>query len=42
LSLSPGLPDFGLIFQSLLGGIIILGIGWTCFRLWRHLFMDLL
>ncbi|TRU96807.1 MAG: ABC transporter permease [Microcystis wesenbergii Mw_QC_S_20081001_S30D] len=42
LSLSHGLPDFGLIFQSLLGGIIILGIGWTCFRLWRHLFMDLL
>ncbi|MEG3436223.1 ABC transporter permease [Pannus brasiliensis CCIBt3594] len=42
LSLSPGLPDFGLIGRSLLGGIVILGIGWSCFRAWRHLFMDLL
>jgi ABC-type polysaccharide/polyol phosphate export permease len=42
LSLSRDLPNLALIGQSLLGGIIILGIGWSCFRAWRHLFMDLL
>jgi ABC-type polysaccharide/polyol phosphate export permease len=42
LSLSNHLPNLNLIGQSLLGGIIILGIGWSCFRAWRHLFMDLL
>lgn len=42
ISISAELPDFGLISQALLSGIIILGIGWTCFRSWRHLFMDLL
>jgi ABC-2 type transport system permease protein/lipopolysaccharide transport system permease protein len=42
LSLSPHLPNLSLIGQSLLGGIIILGIGWSCFRASRHLFMDLL
>lgn len=42
ISISAEFPDFSLIGQSLLTGIIILGIGWSCFRSWRHLFMDLL
>jgi ABC-2 type transport system permease protein/lipopolysaccharide transport system permease protein len=42
LSLSPHPPNVNLIAQSLLGGIIILSVGWSCFRAWRHLFMDLL
>jgi ABC-2 type transport system permease protein/lipopolysaccharide transport system permease protein len=42
ISISSQLPDFGLIGQSLLNGLIILGFGWFCFRNWRHLFMDLL
>jgi ABC-2 type transport system permease protein/lipopolysaccharide transport system permease protein len=42
ISISAHSPDFSLIAQSLLSGVVILGIGWTCFRSWRHLFMDLL
>jgi len=36
------LPDFHLLLGSLLSGIIMLGLGWGCFRWWRSQFMDLL
>ena len=42
IALSTALPDFSLIGQSLLSGVIILALGWSCFHSWRHLFMDLL
>jgi len=42
IALSAALPDFSLIGQSLLSGVIILALGWSCFHRWRHLFMDLL
>ncbi|WP_309732208.1 ABC transporter permease [Chamaesiphon sp. OTE_75_metabat_556] len=35
-------PDLFLILRSLLSGIIILAIGWTCFNWLRPKFMDLL
>lgn len=42
ISLSGALPDLNLIGQALLGGTIVLAVGWSCFHGWRHLFMDLL
>jgi ABC-type polysaccharide/polyol phosphate export permease len=42
ISLSGALPDVNLIGQSLLSGMIILALGWSCFHWWRHSFMDLL
>jgi ABC-type polysaccharide/polyol phosphate export permease len=42
ISLSGSSPNLGLIWGSLLSGVIILVLGWTCFHLWRHQFMDLL
>ena len=42
IALSAALPDFSLIGQSLLSGVIILALGWSWFHSWRHLFMDLL
>ncbi|MBD2692559.1 ABC transporter permease [Anabaena catenula] len=42
ITLSGSPPDLGLIWGALLGSIIILSLGWTCFHLWRHQFMDLL
>ncbi len=42
ITLSGSPPDLGLIWGALLSGIIILALGWTCFHLWRHQFMDLL
>ncbi|MBH8552387.1 ABC transporter permease [Nostocaceae cyanobacterium CENA357] len=42
ITLSGNLPDLSLIWGALLSGIIILTLGWTCFQLWRHQFMDLL
>ncbi|MBD2168742.1 ABC transporter permease [Calothrix membranacea FACHB-236] len=42
LTLSGTLPDFSLIGSALLSGIIIMSLGWVCFHLWRHQFMDLL
>lgn len=36
------LPSLSLLAGSLLSGMIMLGIGWLCFRSWRSLFMDLL
>mgnify|MGYP000040534201 FL=1 len=42
ITLSGAPPDLGLIWGALLSGIIILSLGWTCFHLWRHQFMDLL
>ena len=42
ITLSGASPDLGLIWGALLSGIIILALGWTCFHLWRHQFMDLL
>ncbi len=42
ITLSGSSPDLSLVLYSLLSGIIILSLGWTCFHLWRHQFMDLL
>ncbi|MEH2267218.1 MAG: ABC transporter permease [Nostoc sp.] len=42
ITLSGALPDLSLIWGALLSGIIILSLGWVCFHLWRHQFMDLL
>ncbi|TAF07250.1 MAG: ABC transporter permease [Nostocales cyanobacterium] len=42
ITLSGTLPDLGLMWGALLSGIIILSLGWTCFHIWRHQFMDLL
>jgi ABC-type polysaccharide/polyol phosphate export permease len=42
ITLSGASPDLGLIWGALLSGIIIVTLGWTCFHLWRHQFMDLL
>ncbi|MDB9319771.1 MULTISPECIES: ABC transporter permease [Cyanophyceae] len=42
ITLSGSPPDLGLIWGALLSGIIILSLGWICFHLWRHQFMDLL
>ncbi|MEA5513694.1 ABC transporter permease [Nodularia sp. UHCC 0506] len=42
ISLSGALPDLNLVWGALLSGIIILSLGWACFQLWRHQFMDLL
>lgn len=35
-------PEIGLLVRSLLGGLVIFGLGWSCFRSWRSQFMDLL
>lgn len=40
--LSGSTPDVSLVLGALLSGVVILGLGWTCFRLWRSQFMDLL
>ncbi len=42
ISLSSDLPDSILIAHSFLNGIIILILGWICFRAWQKQFMDLL
>jgi ABC-type polysaccharide/polyol phosphate export permease len=42
ISLSGTLPNFYLITQSLLSGVIFLGLGLSCFCWWRRSFMDLL
>lgn len=42
ITLSGNVPDVNLIVGALLSGIIILSLGWVCFQLWRHQFMDLL
>lgn len=42
ISLNPELPDLNLIGQSLLSGVIILALGWFCFKMWKNKFMDLL
>lgn len=42
IALSTSLPDLELIMGALLSGVIILAVGWICFQLWRHQFMDLL
>ncbi len=42
IALSAALPDWGLIGNALLSGIIILSLGWFCFQMWRSQFMDLL
>ena len=42
ITLSGTLPDLDLISHSLLGGIIIFVLGWSCFRRLQPLFMDLL
>jgi ABC-type polysaccharide/polyol phosphate export permease len=35
-------PDLILIARALLSGVVILALGWACFRGWRSQFMDLL
>jgi len=40
--LSGAPPDLGLIAGSVVGGLIIFGLGWSCFQVWRSQFMDLL
>jgi ABC-type polysaccharide/polyol phosphate export permease len=42
ISLSGAFPNFMLIGDAILRGLIVLVFGWVCFRLWRHQFMDLL
>lgn len=42
IALSGALPDFTMIGQSCLSGVIILALGWSCFRAWQSQFMDLL
>lgn len=42
ISLTGTFPDIFLICQALLNGLIIFGLGWSCFRWWQPLFMDLL
>ncbi|MBF2067138.1 MAG: ABC transporter permease [Calothrix sp. C42_A2020_038] len=42
ISLSGAFPDFILISHALLSSVVMLTIGWFCFKLWRHQFMDLL
>jgi lipopolysaccharide transport system permease protein len=42
ISLSGDLPDFALIGHALLNGLILLALGWFCFRSWQKNFMDLL
>ena len=42
IALSGTLPDVHFIVQSLLSGIIFFALGLSCFRWWRHSFMDLL
>jgi ABC-type polysaccharide/polyol phosphate export permease len=42
ISLSGLLPNWLLIGDALLRGVITLVLGWVCFHWWRHQFMDLL
>jgi ABC-type polysaccharide/polyol phosphate export permease len=42
ITLSGTFPDLFLISGALLSGIIIFSLGWSCFHIWRHQFMDLL
>jgi lipopolysaccharide transport system permease protein len=42
ITLYSDLPDLGLAGESLLSGVIILVLGWSCFHWWRSQFMDLL
>lgn len=42
ISISGHLPDLALIGHALLNGVIMLVLGWTCFRGWQKQFMDLL
>jgi ABC-type polysaccharide/polyol phosphate export permease len=40
--LSGDFPDLGLVAAAWLSGIILLTVGWLCFRWWKPQFMDLL
>lgn len=42
ITLSSNLPDLSLLLSTMLSSVIIFVLGWTCFQLWRHQFMDLL
>ena len=42
ISLSGSLPDLELIIRSGISALLILGLGWSCFRGWQSQFMDLL
>jgi lipopolysaccharide transport system permease protein len=40
IALTGEFPDLSLTLQPLVGGLVILGIGWGCFRKWQSEFMD--
>ncbi len=42
ISLQSQLPNAGLIIHGLLNGLVLLVVGWVCFRVWQNQFMDLL
>ena len=42
ISLSGDMPDINWMLRSAIGGLIILGLGWSCFRSLQSQFMDLL
>ena len=42
ITLSGSSPDLKLIVRSGIGALLILGLGWSCFRGWQSQFMDLL
>jgi ABC-type polysaccharide/polyol phosphate export permease len=35
-------PELGMLVKALLSGLVLFGLGWSCFRAWRSQFMDLL
>lgn len=42
ITLSESLPEFMPIAHALINGLLVLTIGWLCFRSWQERFMDLL
>jgi lipopolysaccharide transport system permease protein len=42
IALEATLPDFDLVATALFSGILLVVLGWACFRQWRSQFMDLL
>lgn len=42
IALSGDLPDVGLVAEAWLSGVVLLALGWFCFRWWKPQFMDLL
>ncbi len=40
IALTGNFPELSLTLQPLVGGLVILGLGWGCFRKWQSEFMD--